>query len=101
MRPERWCGSVAKDLMEAMKLLQEHRPTDVHSFLAAVLNDQPIPEHETGPEKAHEGNIYAYIQSFGIFTLLRPALLCCDRDRPKNPKKYIATFLAESMQALE
>ena len=55
---------------------------------------------EIDPEMA-TGSIYSYIQSFGIFGLLRPALVCCDKDRPADPKQYIATFLSSSIQKLE
>ena len=79
-------------------MMQEHRPTDVQVFLAAVLNGEE-------PPKVHvpdtEGSIYTYLKDHGIFGLLRPALLCCDRDRPKDPKKYIATFLSGAVDQLD
>ena len=56
------------------------------------------------PPKVHvkdeEGSIYTYLKNNGIFGLLRPALLCCDRDRPKDPKKYIAAFMAGAVDSL-
>ena len=91
-------GSLMADLQKALALMQEHRPTDVQPFLAAVLNGQEPPKVHA-PDK--EGSIYTYLKDHGIFALLRPALLCCDRDRPKDPKKYIAAFLSGAVGQLE
>ena len=89
--------SLQQELMKALQMLQEQRPTDVHTFLAAVMAGQPPPE-VAEPDK--DGSIYTYISSYEIFGLLRPALLCCDRDRPKDPKKYVAEFLGSALTAL-
>ena len=47
-----------------------------------------------------EGSIYSFIKDLGVFGLLRPALVCCERDRPDSPAKYVAEFLAGSIEAL-
>jgi myosin heavy subunit len=84
-------------LATSLKLLQEHRPTDVHAFLTEVMKGNDPPEVH---EKDESGNIYTYIKTFGIFGLLRPALMCCDQDRPKDPLKYVVEFLAGAIEAL-
>lgn len=91
-------GRLMATLQNALKLLKEHRPTDVHTFLVAVMNGQDPPEvYQKDPE---DGSIYLYIKNFGVFGLLRPALVCCDKDRPKDPQKYIAEFLSAAISAL-
>ena len=66
-------------------------------FLAAVLNGETPPKVHVADK---DGSIYTYLKTNGIFGLLRPALLCCDRDRPKDPNKYIAAFLSGAIEAL-
>ena len=64
---------------------------------AAVMSGEPPPEvHVTDTD----GSIYTYIKNYSIFGLLRPALLCWDRDRPKDPKKYVAEFLSTALESL-
>jgi myosin heavy subunit len=89
--------SLMTDLQKALARMQEDRPTDVQAYLAAVLNGEEPPKVHV---KDEEGSIYTYLKNNGIFGLLRPALLCCDRDRPKDPKKYIAAFMAGAVDSL-
>ena len=86
-----------KDLQRALALMQEHRPTDVQFFLSEVLSGKDPPKVYIRDD---EGSIYTYLKNNSIFGLLRPALLCCDRDRPKDPKEYIAKFLAGAVDSL-
>ena len=90
-------GSLMKDLQMALQLMQEQRPTDVQFFLSEVLSGRDPPKVHVRDD---EGSIYSYLKNNSIFGLLRPALLCCDRDRPKDPKKYIAMFLAGAVDSL-
>jgi myosin heavy subunit len=89
--------SLMADLQKALASMQVDRPTDVQAYLAAVLNGEEPPKVHV---KDEEGSIYTYLKNNGIVGLLRPALLCCDRDRPKDPKKYIAAFMAGAVESL-
>ena len=89
--------SLMADLQKALARMQDDRPTDVQAYLAAVLNGEEPPKVHV---KDEEGSIYTYLENNAIFGLLRPALLCCDRDRPKDPKKYIAAFVAGAVDSL-
>ena len=39
-------------------------------------------------------------QNMGVFGLLRPALICCDKDRPDDTSKYLAEFLSVAIKLL-
>lgn len=88
-------GSTKTKLMAAMQGLNKDRPGDVHDYLAYTMKHGSCPT--TFKAINHDGNVFSYIGDLGIFALLRPALLCCDKDRPDDPDMYLAEFLSGAL----
>ena len=99
MRTRDFLGGETKTrLVAAMEGLNKDRPADVHEYLAYTMKHGTVPT--SFKSHGHDGNVYSYIGDLGIFALLRPALLCCDRDRPDDPGMYLAEFLTGAIEKL-
>lgn len=99
MRKRDYLGGETKTrLVAAMQGLNKDRPADVHDYLAYTMKNGAVPTNFKS--LGHKGNVYEYINDMGIFGLLRPALLCCDKDRPDDPGKYLAEFLSGAIEKL-
>ena len=84
-------------MVKALRGVNEVRPGDPHTYIAAVLRGEDPPEGAKG----NNSQFYEYLTKFGAFMLLKPALLACDAHRPDDPALFIATFLADTVRAAE
>ena len=91
-------GSTKTKLMTAMQGLNKDRPADVHEYLAYAMKHGSCKTDFIPLD--HKGNVFSYIGDLGIFALLRPALLCCDKDRPDDPDMYLAEFLSGALEKM-
>eukprot|EP01043_Picozoa_sp_COSAG02_P061013 COSAG02_NODE_8104_length_2708_cov_2.047144_1_plen_71_part_00 len=69
-------------------------------FLSEVLSGREPPKVHVRDDEGSIYYTYLKCEEQFHFGLLRPALLCCDRDRPKDPMQYIAEFLAGAVESL-
>eukprot|EP01050_Picozoa_sp_SAG11_P025825 SAG11_NODE_5967_length_1423_cov_1.439577_1_plen_88_part_00 len=87
--------------MSALGALAEHRPaaSEILLFLEAVLSGKkppPVRQREEG-----ESRTYDYLLANGALALLKPALVCCARHRPENPRRYVALFVTTAVAMLK
>merc|ERR1711871_412017 len=87
-------ADLQKSLVTALRELHSKRPPpeQVYSFLVDVLEGKPPPEVLAVAKEEDQG-VYEYFKTKGVFSLLKPALIAVDKHRPKDPQKYLATFL--------
>ena len=88
-------------LITALKALDAHRPaaTEIQAFLLAVLDGKPPP-----PVAVRDGGsdpVFDYLVAAGARALLKPALVCCSRHRPANPRRYVSLYLAKAISMLK
>jgi hypothetical protein len=102
-------GDLQRNLVVALKLLHTQRPADdeVKDFLVAALQGKKVQQTAYAASAAHKEadddaqGVYQYFATNGVFSLLKPALLSLDKQRPANPTLYLATFLAETIAGLK
>eukprot|EP01051_Picozoa_sp_SAG22_P015072 SAG22_NODE_1919_length_3308_cov_9.137738_3_plen_196_part_00 len=90
-------------LVKALQQLDAHRPpsAQILPFLLAVLEGKPAPTVAAESRDAGAEPIFDYLVAAGARALLKPALVCCARHRPANPRRYVSLYLSAAISMLK
>ena len=88
-------------LMDALRKLNRARPDDPASFLAAAMRGETPAATESWHACPREDvSVKTYFSKYCVITLLKPALMACDKHRPDDPIAFLCAFVGATATSL-